>query len=416
MDAKKNHIIPDGWAETTIGKVITEQPKSKLQVGDAANFGNYPFFTSGVSVLLHNETIINGENIYLATGGNAIINYFDGNAAYSTDTYAIKSKQIETLYLYYLLLKNVDIINQNYFSGSGLKHLQKDAFKKHIITLPQSLPEQQQIAAVLSAADQAIAHTQALIDKYRNIKTGLLHDLLLRGIDAHGNIRSPQTHKFKNSPLGMIPEEWECVKLESMYKSPIRDFGSFSSTKLITFLKEGIPFIKSEIIEENYINWKSVSYISEDVHKLLSKSYVLKGNILFSKIGSALGKSVIFDGDEPCNSNAAVAKIDIDNSKALSEFINIYMNSFLAKAQFSYMIISLLPRINLQDINSLLVVKPSISEQQRIVETISHQDKYITELQTSLSKLRLQKAGLMEDLLSGKKRVTKLMNNKNAVQ
>ena len=69
--------------------------------------------------------------------------------------------------------------------------------------------EQAKIAEVLSTVDRAIEQTEALIAKQQRIKTGLMQDLLTRGIDEHGNLRSEQTHKFKDSPLGRIPVEWD---------------------------------------------------------------------------------------------------------------------------------------------------------------------------------------------------------------
>ena len=63
--------------------------------------------------------------------------------------------------------------------------------------------------------DQAIEQTEALIAKQQRIKTGLMQDLLTRGIDEHGNLRSEQTHAFKDSPLGRIPVEWDVKHLSS---------------------------------------------------------------------------------------------------------------------------------------------------------------------------------------------------------
>ena len=151
-------------------------------------------------------------------------------------------------------------------------------------------------------------------------------------------------------------------------------------------------------------------FISEEVHKLLSKSYVAKGNILFSKIGSALGKAVVFDLDiSNCNSNAAVAKIDINNKIATNEYVTFYLNSFLAKNQFSYMIISLLPRINLGDINKLLIPKFSIMEQNEIMKVLDKNEQLIKRTNDDLTKLQSLKTGLMQDLLSGKVRVNHLI-------
>ena len=69
--------------------------------------------------------------------------------------------------------------------------------------------EQSKIAEILSTVDQAIDQTEALIAKQQRIKTGLMQDLLTRGIDENGNLRSEETHEFKDSPLGRIPVEWE---------------------------------------------------------------------------------------------------------------------------------------------------------------------------------------------------------------
>lgn len=69
--------------------------------------------------------------------------------------------------------------------------------------------EQAAIAEILTTVDRAIEQTEALIAKQRRIKAGLLHDLLTRGIDEQGKLRDPATHRFKESPVGLVPEEWE---------------------------------------------------------------------------------------------------------------------------------------------------------------------------------------------------------------
>ena len=84
-----------------------------------------------------------------------------------------------------------------------------------------------------------------------------------------------------------IPEGWKWETISNLTTCRVRDFGSFSTTKLIEFLDSGIPFIKSESVKQGAIDFNSVSYISEDVHQLLDKSYVNSGDILFTKIGFA---------------------------------------------------------------------------------------------------------------------------------
>ncbi len=69
------------------------------------------------------------------------------------------------------------------------------------------LPEQRRIAEILDTLDEAIRKTEQVIAKLQQMKQGLLHDLLTRGIDDNGELRDPERHpeQFKDSPLGRIP-------------------------------------------------------------------------------------------------------------------------------------------------------------------------------------------------------------------
>lgn len=257
-------------------------------------------------------------------------------------------------------------------SGSTVLGIKQSVFRKIQFRFPP-LSEQQYIAEILDAADEAIARTEALIVKLKQMKAGLLHDLLTRGLDENGELRDAIAHpeQFKDSPIGRIPQEWTCEKLQTLCRSPIRDFGSFSMTNLITFLDSGIPFLKSEMIEEENLNTTHLTFISENIHALLKKSRVYPGNILYSKIGSALGKALLYEGElGVCNSNAAIAKIDINESIALPEYVVSVLNSAEGKQRLLKSIISLLPRINLNDLYNFELALPSISEQQQIVAAL----------------------------------------------
>ena len=167
------------WRLIDFGNLIKEQGKSSLKVSDATNYGIFPFFTSGNAVLKHNQMQLNGKNIFLSTGGVANIKYYEGAIAYSTDTYAITSKNnISTEYLYFYILNMLHYINANYFEGSGLKHLQKKDLKKHKIHLPENLKEQNQIATILPKADEAITLQAQLVVQYTRAKKGLMQQLL----------------------------------------------------------------------------------------------------------------------------------------------------------------------------------------------------------------------------------------------
>ena len=121
-------------------------------------------------------------------------------------------------YLYYWLeyIRN-SVINLS--SQTTQSNLSATTVKPFIVQHPKGKKEQTKIAAILSTIDRAIEQTEAIIAKQQRIKTGLMQDLLTKGIDEDGNVRSEATHEFKDSPLGRIPVEWEVEVFGNRVKS-----------------------------------------------------------------------------------------------------------------------------------------------------------------------------------------------------
>ena len=136
-DEKLKREIPKGWRTLELGDIIKEAKKSSVQVNGARErAGAYPFFTSGDEILDFDEYYVDGFNIFLNTGGNADIKSYYGKSAYSTDTWCISADEYS--YMLFIFLDSIkQQINNNCFAGSGLKHLQKNAFKKIKIIAPE---------------------------------------------------------------------------------------------------------------------------------------------------------------------------------------------------------------------------------------------------------------------------------------
>jgi type I restriction enzyme S subunit len=128
--------IPNDWEVNKIGDILKKSTKSKVQVSEAKQEGEYPFFTSGESILKHNQFFVEDFNIFLNTGGNPDIKAYFGKSAYSTDTWCVSAGKYSYL-LYYYFLKIKPQFEQLFFAGSGLKHLQKDVLKDIYIPLPK---------------------------------------------------------------------------------------------------------------------------------------------------------------------------------------------------------------------------------------------------------------------------------------
>ena len=117
-------------------------------------------------------------------------------------------------FLFYRVIDEINYIHR-VTSATTVKHLSSKDILSIQIDLP-NVEEQAKIVAILSTIDRAIEQTEAIIAKQQRIKTGLMQDFLTKGIDEDGNVRSEATHKFKDSPLGRIPAEWEVKTLNKV--------------------------------------------------------------------------------------------------------------------------------------------------------------------------------------------------------
>lgn len=119
-------------------------------------------------------------------------------------------------YMFYILQSDYfrRFLDDN-LAGSTIQHLYQYIFDCFEFPVPNK-KEQIKIGKILSIADSVIEKTETLITKQQRIRLGIMWDLFTCGIDKHGNLRSERTHKFKDSPLGRIPKEWDVVNVENI--------------------------------------------------------------------------------------------------------------------------------------------------------------------------------------------------------
>ncbi len=152
--------------------------------------------------------LLNPSDIIISARGTVgVVAQLATHMSFNQSCYGIKGKAgiAENDFIYYALLLAVSKMKQVAYGGV-FDTITRDTFKKIKISLPP-IPEQKLIAEILTKMDGAIDQTRALIAKQQRIKTGMMQDLLTKGIDDNGNIRSEETHAFKDSPLSRIPVE-----------------------------------------------------------------------------------------------------------------------------------------------------------------------------------------------------------------
>jgi type I restriction enzyme, S subunit len=156
--------------------------------------------------------VADGDAVLLWDGSNAG-EFFHGKTGLAASTMA-RLRADGSLDRGYFVhtLKHLQLALQSQTSGTGIPHVDRDVLEGFKVFCPGAL-EQARIAKILDTLDTAILQTEAIIEKLKQVKQGLLHDLLTRGIDAHGELRPPQSqapHLYKDSPLGWMPKEWRC--------------------------------------------------------------------------------------------------------------------------------------------------------------------------------------------------------------
>jgi len=311
-------------------------------------------------------------------------------------------------YVFYLLKFN-EYKFKGKTQGSGIPHANKDEIER-VKIYKIDFNEQSKIAEILMTIDDAIEKTERIIAKYRHIKQGLLQDLLTKGIDENGNIRSEATHKFKDSPLGRIPVEWEVVNVNDI----AIHVGSGSTPRggQSVYLKEGILFIRSQNVSFDGLLLDDVAYIDDETHKRMKRSIVKNGDVLLNITGASLGRVCVYKELNEANVNQHVCIIRVkDKNEYNSDFLNAYLASYYGQCQIEKLVAGgNREGLNFSHIRTIKVPYFKYDEQERIVKVLETVDLSIRSYFKELNKQIAIKQGLMQDLLSGKVRVTHLLD------
>ena len=312
--------------------------------------------------------------------------------------------QITQGYLYYSLLSDLGQAQiRLQISGSAQPGL-KTGFTKGVnVDIPADLCEQSMIVRVLSTVDQAIGETQALIAKQERIRVGLMQDLLTRGIDEHGNLRSEQTHEFKDSPLGRVPAGWAIPTLNEL--TPADAPIGYGIVQPGVYDPSGVRVAGIYTINSDFEKWHMSSPAIEAAYQ---RSRIRSGDVLLSIKGST-GRVGVVPPNVRGNISREIARIR-PASTLSPHFIRFQLLSnsyqrYLLNAEVG----TTRAELSIKVLRELFVAIPPPAEQNEIVLRLASAERNLNATHLSLKKLRRVKTGLMQDLLTGNRRVTALL-------
>ena len=316
-------------------------------------------------------------------------NYFH-QAAVNEHIFILRPKNGNSAKFLFFSLQSEHGQNQikRILTGSAQPGLTKNFIDYYFLNLPSPL-EQRKIAAILSSVDAAIEQTDAIISQTERMKKSLMQELLTKGIG----------HKaYRDTPIGRIPIEWDVMTCDSVCEEIVVGIVVKPSQY---YSSSGVPALRSANIRESGIDPSNLVFITEESNRMLAKSMVRSGNVLTVRTGYPGTSCVVppeFDG---CNCIDII--ISRPKPEIISSFLSTWINSDFGKKQVLRVQSGLAQQhFNIGELKKMLIAKPSVEEQQRIMSIINVHDLRLFLEDSYLSKLKQLKRGLMQDLFSGK--------------
>jgi len=355
--------------------------------------------------------IENGDLIFSWSATLKVVIWKHGNAVLNQHLFKVVPKSmIEKMFLFFILDYNMLKLGDT-SHGSTMKHIKRGELEKYFVKVPTPAT-QRKIAHILTTADAIIEKTQAVIAKYKAIKKGMLHDLFNRGIDTKTGKLRPKyqdAHElYKESKLGWIPKAWEVLQINDCIDPIMSNVDKHIYDNEIKILLCNYM----DVYDNRYLG-KNISFSDGSVNASEMQRFSLKP------------QDVIITKDSETPDDIAVPTVLIENIENLicGYHLCILRSKDFQKLNGEFLMLQL----QIQEINNqfarkangstrygltidaietvFLKIPTDINEQLEIANRIKSMDNKILTEQIYLHKLQQIKAGLMADLLSGKKEV-----------
>lgn len=420
-------VIPEDWNNVTVEEIIKEISMGPF--GSDIKVSN--FVSEGIPVLngysvsdkclkddfsnyvtpekaksLKKAVAKRGDVVVTHRGTIGQISYIPSNSLYKS--YVISQSQFRVtldklkvipsyIVLYFHSEKGQSTIQESK-GHTGVPAIAQPTttFRKFIIPLP-SLAQQITIVNTLSDVDNLIAALDKKITKKQQIKQGAMQQLLT------GKKRLPGfrgNSGFKHTELGLIPEDWEVIELGEVSSN----IGYGVGAAAISYDGEN-KYIRITDIDERTRKF-SPSPLSSPTF-FLDSFHVNEGDILFARTGASVGKSYLYNKNDGRLIFAGfLIRFNIVN--AIPEYV--YYHTFTRKYNEWILAESARtgqPGVNVEQLKSFQIPFPKdLAEQTAIAQVLTDMDNEISQLEADRNKYEQIKAGMMQQLLTGKIRLT----------
>jgi type I restriction enzyme S subunit len=398
--------IPKDWKIGKLSDVAINHDGKRIPLKQSDRDkmdGIYPYYGASGVIDWVDSYLFEGDYVLLGEDGENVVSRqlplaFRASGKFWVNNHAHIYEPLPNVDIRFLtiLLEYTDY--SPLISGSAQPKLTQEALNRLYLRLPPP-EEQKSIADILDTVNETITHTSSLIAKLKQMKAGLLHDLLTRGLDENGELRDAITHpeQFKDSPLGRIPKDWEVDKFEKLAEA----IDPQPNHRAPPEVNNGEPYIGvGDFRADGSIDFNGCRKVSSAaVTKQQQRFSIEPGDIIFGKIGTiGLPKFLTQIGRRyALNANTVLIK-----PREGASFVMWLLKSNLVEQQIQFETHSTSqPAFGILRIRAMLVPIPKPEEQRRIAAVLDVHDSRIRTEEAYRDKLKLQKQGLMHDLLTG---------------
>ncbi|WP_318521853.1 restriction endonuclease subunit S [Photobacterium leiognathi] len=382
--------IPEGWQLCKVSEALRIRNNFRKPISQEVREtmkGQYPYY--GPTKIQDYISEYEQDGIYALIGedGDHFLKYatmpqtqfISGKCTVNNHAHILESSSICDSEWFFNYFKHRNITNFLSRQGAGRFKLNKATLEKLPLLVPP-LPEQRKIAQILSTWDRGIATTEKLIDASKQQKKALMQQLLT------GNKRlvDPETGKA-------FQGEWEEVKLNQIANITM---GSSPKSESYNEVGIGLPLLQgnADIKARKSAPRIYTSQITKEcnVNDILLSVRAPVGTVAKSLHNACIGRGIA----------SIQAKKNI-----VQEFVYQWLLAFEPKwERFSQG--STFEAVNSNDIKTLHISLPVFQEQQKIASVLTGADKEIELLEAKLAHFKQEKKALMQQLLTGKRRVS----------
>ncbi len=391
-----NNLIPDGWKNRIFSDAMTlSYGKSPKEI--FADNGIYPVIGTGGITGYTNNYLHEGHTTVVGRKGSINNPSFINDKFWAIDTtyYASNYKDTDAKWFFYLL-QSIDLTKYN--EASGVPSLNRDTLYSISFIAPP-LPEQQKIATILTSVDDVIEKTQAQIDKLKDLKTGMMQELLTRGVGVDGK---PHT-EFKDSSVGKIPKGWDVVSLETLVKADKKI--TYGIVQAGPHHENGTPYIRVSDMSSRYLNKDGMLLTSPEIAKKYERSAVNAGDIVYALRGMIGHVQIVPTQLSGANLTQGTARISPNDNINTGYLFWAMKSPYVAMQNDLEAKGSTFKEVTLASLRNIQIAIPERAEQEYISAALDSIQSKIFVIEDRLAQSKNLKKALMQDLLTGKVRV-----------